>query len=76
MTTKKRFRNKYRLEIREDDHPPMHAHLAGGAVDVVISLDPVRVTQGEAPAALMREVLVWVEAHKDSLIKEWNLWHS
>ena len=27
MTTKHRFRNKYRLEIRERDHNPAHAHL-------------------------------------------------
>ena len=39
MTTKQRFRNKYRLEIREDDHPPMHAHLVGGGVDVLIDLE-------------------------------------
>lgn len=39
MTTKQRFRNKYRLEVREDDHLPMHAHLVGSNVDVLIDLD-------------------------------------
>ncbi len=27
MTSKKRFRNKYRLQLREKDHEPMHVHL-------------------------------------------------
>ena len=38
MTTKHRFRGKYRLEIRERDHGPPHCHLVGGAVDVIIDL--------------------------------------
>jgi hypothetical protein len=53
MTTKHRFHNKYRLEVREDDHPPMHVHLAGAGVDVMISLETLQVTQGQAPKALL-----------------------
>ena len=30
MTTLQRFRNKYRLQLREKDHEPMHIHLVGG----------------------------------------------
>jgi len=52
MTTKHRFRQKYRLEIREDDHLPPHAHLAGAEIDVVISLETLachrRGSQGAA----------------------------
>ena len=39
VTTKQRFRNnKYRLEVRERDHLPMHVHLVGGGFDVLIDL--------------------------------------
>ena len=77
MTTKQRFRNnKYRLEVREDDHPPMHVHLAGGGIDVVISLQTLEVTQGHAPKGLMVEVLAWVGEHQQELIEEWKKWHD
>lgn len=29
MTAKQRFRNRYRLEVRERDHLPPHVHLVG-----------------------------------------------
>ncbi len=38
MTTKMRCRNKYRLQLREKDHEPMHVHLVGGAVNARIDL--------------------------------------
>ncbi|MDR0780262.1 MAG: DUF4160 domain-containing protein [Pseudomonadales bacterium] len=75
MTTRHRFRNKYRLEVREDDHPPMHVHLAGADVDVVISLETLAVT-GDAPKTLLSEVLEWVALHQSELIEEWKKWHD
>ena len=74
MTTKQRFRNKYRLEIREDDHPPMHAHLVGGNVDVLIDLQTLACT-GAFPHGLRDEVMVWVKTNRDVLIEEWKKWH-
>jgi hypothetical protein len=76
VTTKHRFRGKYRLEVREEDHPPMHAHLAGADVDVVISLATLEITQGEASKALLDEVLEWICEHQSELIEEWKKWHD
>lgn len=76
MTTKNRFRNKYRMEVREDYHLPMHAHLSGGDIDVVISLETLSVVQGNAPKSLMDEVLEWMRQHQDVLIEEWKRWHD
>ena len=76
MTTKQRFRNKYRVEVREDDHNPMHAHLVGADVDVMISLETLAVMQGEAPKALLKEVLEWMSTHQQELIEEWKKWHA
>ena len=74
MTKKKRFRNKYRLEIREDDHLPMHAHLVGGSVDVLIDLGTL-VCVGTFPRRLRDEVMAWVAENRDELIEEWKKWH-
>ncbi|TAG35763.1 MAG: DUF4160 domain-containing protein [Polaromonas sp.] len=75
MTTKARFRNKYRLEIRERDHGPAHCHLVGGNIDVLIELETLRCT-GRWPAGLKVEVMAWVNAHNDDLWKEWKKWHK
>lgn len=75
MTTKQRFRNnKYLLEVRERDHGPAHVHLVGGGFDVIIDLASLE-TEGEWPRGLRVEVLAWVTARRDELMKEWQKWH-
>ena len=74
MTSKKRFRNKYRLQLREKDHEPMHVHLVGGDVNVRIDLASLRVVGGSMPADLKVEVMAWLRAHQADLIKEWKSW--
>lgn len=76
MTTRHRFRNgKYRLEIREKDHLPMHVHVTGGAFDVRIDLETLA-TMGRWPAGLKAEVLEWIALHRQELIEEWKRWHA
>ena len=75
MSTLHRFRNKYRLEIRERDHGPPHCHLVGGAVDVLIELSSLQ-SRGIWPAGLEEEVMTWVYANLRLLRKEWNKWHK
>lgn len=75
MSTKYRFRDKYRIGLRERDHLPPHVHLTGGGVDVVISLESVTVTQGRAPAKVVQDALAWVAANQADLLKEWMKWH-
>jgi hypothetical protein len=74
MTTKHRFRGKYRLELRERDHGPAHVHLVGGSVDVLIDLATL-VTDGTWPRGLKAEVMDWVAAHREMLLEEWHRWH-
>ena len=74
MTTKRRFRNKYRLEIRERDHGPANCHLVGGCTDVIIDL-ATQQTDGKWPRGLRDEVIVWIEANREELLKEWKKWH-
>ena len=74
MTSKKRFRNKYRLQLREKDHEPMHVHLVGGDVNVKIDLASLRIVAGRLPMDLKREVMAWLHAHQAELIVEWKSW--
>lgn len=74
MTSKQRFRNKYRLQLREKDHEPMHVHLVGGDVNVRIDLASLQIVAGTMPAALKREVMAWLREHRVELIKEWKSW--
>ncbi|OFW26717.1 MAG: hypothetical protein A3H27_04655 [Acidobacteria bacterium RIFCSPLOWO2_02_FULL_59_13] len=74
MTSKKRFRNKYRLQLREKDNEPMHVHLVGGDVNVKIDLTSLRIVAGSMPMDLKREVMAWLHAHQAELIEEWKSW--
>jgi len=74
VTTKQRFRQKYRLELRERDHLPPHVHLVGGEVNVRISLETLT-GHGDCPRDLLDEVLAWVAQHRDELLTEWKKWH-
>jgi hypothetical protein len=75
MTTKHRFHNNaYRLQIRERDHNPPHAHLVGGDYDVVIDLETLQ-SQGEWPTGLKNEVLLWIRQNHGNLLEEWDKWH-
>lgn len=74
MTTQQRFRNKYRLEIRERDHGPPHCHLVGGETDIIIDLATLE-SRGRWPRGLRVEVMGWIEDNIDILFKEWKKWH-
>ncbi|MGA4447707.1 DUF4160 domain-containing protein [Ectopseudomonas chengduensis] len=75
MSTKHRFRDKYRIELREKDHLPPHVHLTGAGVDVQISLETGAVMLGKAPKVVLEEALDWVNEHRAELLEEWNKWH-
>ena len=64
MTTKQRFRNKYRLELRENDHEPMHVHLVGGNINAKIDLLTLKIVAGSVPGNLKKEVMVWLQKIK------------
>ena len=39
MTTTKRFRNKYTIQVRQRDHNPPHVHFFGGGYDETVFED-------------------------------------
>lgn len=74
MTTKHRFRNKFRLQLREKDHEPMHVHLVGGEVNARFDLVTLELVAGWVPAELKQEVLAWLRQHQAELIEDWKKW--
>lgn len=72
MTTKQRFRNKYRLELRENDHEPMHVHFVGGDINAKIDLSNLKIVAGTIPANLKKEVLAWLKENQADMIEEWK----
>ncbi|SEM39765.1 protein of unknown function [Pseudomonas sp. ok272] len=75
MSTKHRFRDKYRIQLRERDHLPPPVHLVGGGLDVMISLQTIEVMVGYAPALIVQEAQEWIRAHREELLEEWKRWH-
>lgn len=75
MSTKYRFRDKYRIQLREKDHLPPHVHLTGGGLDVLICLELVEPMRGTAPAVVLRDALEWIRIHRNELMEEWKRWH-
>ena len=74
MSTFKRFRNKYRLQLRDRDHEPMHVHLVGGEINAKFDLATLELVAGTLLAGLKAEVTDWLRSHQADLIKEWNKW--
>lgn len=74
MTTKKRFRNKYRLQLREKDHLPMHVHLVGGDINATFDLASLALVAGDVPRDLLKEVNAWLQDNQAALIEEWKQW--
>lgn len=72
MSTKYRFRDKYRIQLREKDHPPPHVHLTGGGVDVMLSLETVEVMMGKAPPLIIKEAQARVLIHQVQLLEDWK----
>ena len=76
MTTKHRFRNKYRLQLREKDHDPMHVHLVGGEVNAKFDLATLSLVAGSVPAGVLVEVTAWLRINQIALIEEWKSWQK
>ena len=72
MSTKYRFRDSSRIQLREKDHPPPHVHLTGGGLDVMLSLETVEVMVGKAPPLIIKEALAWVRAHQVQSLEDWK----
>jgi hypothetical protein len=72
MSTKYRFRDKYRIQLREKDHPPPHVHLTGDGADVMLSLETIEVMMGKAPPLIIKEAPAWIADNQAKLLGDWK----
>jgi Domain of unknown function (DUF4160) len=73
---KQRFRNKYRLQLREKDHEPMHVPFIGGEINAKFGLVTLALIAGDVPADLKNEVLKWLRNNQASLVEKWKTWQQ
>ena len=55
--------------FRRNEHPQPHIHCVYAEKEVSIDLEKVEVIVGSLPPKQMKEVLKWVEAHRDQLLE-------
>lgn len=51
-------------------------HIVGGSVDAAIDLETLQVIQGCLPVWLQQEVVDWLKANREDLVKEWQTWQQ
>ena len=49
-----------------------HFHAIYGANELIVSISPLRVVQGDAPARVCDLVLEWAAQHQRELLEAWN----
>ena len=55
-----------------NDHAPPHFHAAYGEYELIVSITPIRIIEGQAPTRVRSMVLEWAAIHQLELMKDWN----
>lgn len=55
-----------------DDHSPPHFHAVYAGSELVVSISPIEVREGRAPARVRSLVLEWAAIHQQELIDDWD----
>jgi len=55
-----------------DDHNPPHFHVRYGDYMASISIDK-GIIKGQMPRHALKKVFMWMDEHKDELLKNWEL---
>jgi hypothetical protein len=56
-----------------DDHAPPHFHAEYGEYELVITISPIKIIQGDAPKRVKSMVLEWSALHQEELMNDWEL---
>ena len=54
------------------DHLPTHFHAIYGDAELVVSIWPLKIVQGEAPRRVREMVLEWAANHQRELVAAWH----
>ncbi len=55
-----------------DEHNPPHFHIRYGEDRAVISINELKLMEGNVPKRALALVLEWANEHRDELLKNWN----
>ena len=56
-----------------DDHNPPHFHVKYNEYRALISIDELKVLEGQLPARILGLVIEWADLHKKELMQNWDL---
>ena len=56
-----------------DDHNPPHFHAIYGEYKAVIAIHDFAILEGDLPPKAVGLVMEWTKAHKNELLKDWDL---
>lgn len=51
-------------------------HALYGDCELVLSLTPLRILQGDAPAAIRDKILQWASAHRNEVLADWRRYEA
>jgi len=55
-----------------DDHAPPHFHAEYAEYEIVVTIQPIRILQGDAPRRVTSMVLEWAALHQEELMADWQ----
>ena len=61
------------IQMYYDDHNPPHFHAIYGEYRAVISIQDLAILEGDLPPRAVGLVMEWGRAHKNELLKDWDL---
>jgi len=56
-----------------DDHAPPHFHAVYGEYELVVTISPIKIINGDAPKRVKSLVLEWTALHQEELLTDWEL---
>jgi len=60
------------LEVRIREHFPCHFHVIGKDFEAQVDVETLEIIVGEMPRAVEREVMMWAQANRHTMVAEWN----
>lgn len=56
-----------------DDHNPPHFHAIYGSEEILVSIDPIEVLEGNMKRRAVSMVIEWAAVHQQELKRNWEL---
>lgn len=54
------------------DHPPKHFHAEYNEFRAMISIEDLKIVEGQLPPRALKLIIEWAALHKKELLENWN----